>query len=300
MLNSTDWLHSGPGLAPRIAWAFNTDAELSSLCQARETGDLFAVDSSGGMYRLNRAGKIQTLSRGLKNARLVRWSDKGDVGIAVCGTHEFCALDARLKIAWSSESPAEVLTAAIDSYGHNVALGLDNADTVLLNVDRKKLGQFHTAKPLKFIEFCVDKKRICGSADYGLLCLHRFDGSEVWSEKNWSTVGDLSITEGARAIYMAGFAHGVQCFDHRGSTRTSFVVEGTPSKVAASYFGERLVVSTAERHIYWLDSDGALLWAAETPDDVASLVCDPLGEWLVVGFASGRILRLDWESDAKK
>lgn len=300
MLNSTDWLHSGPGLAPRIAWAFNTDAELSSLCQARETGDLYAVDSSGGMYRLNRAGRVQTLSRGLKNARLLKWSDTGDVGVALCGTHEFCALDGRMKVAWSSESPTEILTAAIDPYGHNVTLGLDNGDNVLLNVDRKKLGQFSSSRPLKFIEFCADKKRICGAAEYGHLCVHRFDGSEVWSEKIWSTVGDLSITEGARSIYMAGFAHGVQCFDHRGQTRTSFVVEGTPSKVAASYFGERLVVSTVERHLYWLDADGALLWAAETPDDVNSLICDPLGEWLIVGFASGRILRLDWETDSPK
>ena len=72
MPNSTDWLHSGPGLAPRVAWAFNTDAELISLCQARETGDLFAVDLSGGMYRLNCHGRVQTLSRGLRNARLLK------------------------------------------------------------------------------------------------------------------------------------------------------------------------------------------------------------------------------------
>ena len=296
MANSADWLHSGPGLAPRIAWAFNTDAELSSLSMARETGDLFAVDSFGGLYRLNQLGRIQTLSRGLKNARLLRWSDSGNVGVAVCGTHEFCALDERMQVVWSSESPTVVLTAAIDPYGHNIALGLNSGENVLLSIDRRKLQQFKSAQPLKFLDFCVDKQRLCGAAEYGHLCVHRFDGTEVWSEKIWSTVGDLSITEGIRSIYLAGFAHGVQCFDHRGNTRTSFVVEGTPAKVSASYFGERLVVATVERHLYWLDADGALLWAAETPDDVVSLVCDPLGEWLVVGFASGRILRLDWET----
>lgn len=296
MMNSTDWLHSGPGLAPRVAWAFNTDAELSGLSMARETGDLFAVDSSGGLYRLDQTGRIQTLSRGVKNARILRWSDTGDVGLAVCGTHEFCALDINMKVVWSSESPTEILSAAIDPYGHNFAMGLASSENVLVSIDKKKLGQFTSARPLKFLEFCVDRKRLCGAAEYGHLCVHRFDGTEVWSEKIWSTVGDLSITEGIRSIYLAGFAHGVQCLDHRGSTRTSFVVEGTPSRVSASYFGERLVVSTVERHLYWLDSDGALLWAAETPEDVASLACDPLGEWLIVGFASGRILRLDWES----
>lgn len=297
MSKSDDWLHSGPGLAPRIAWAFNTDAELSSLTMARESSELFAVDESGGLYRIGQAGQIKSLSRGLKQARLLRWSDSGEVGVAVCASNEFCVLDETLKVIWTADSPTEILTATIDPYGHNIVLALNNGDNVVLNVDRKKLHQFSTPRPLRFLEYCVDRERFCGAAEYGHLSMHRFSGAEIWSEKIWATVGDLSITEGTKSIYLAGFAHGVQCFDQHGNTSTAFVIEGTPAKLSASYFGERLVVATVERHLYWLDADGALLWAAETPEEIVSLICDPLGEWLVVGFVSGRILKLDWATE---
>lgn len=294
---SPDWLRNGTGMAPRIAWAFSTDAELASLSMARETGELFAVDQSGGLYQLNRTGRIGCVSRGLKNARLLRWSDNGEAGVALCGDDEFCLLDKRLNVLWSADTPAKILTAAIDAWGHNIALALDNGDNVLLSVDREKLGQFTTLQPLKFLQFSVGKPRLFGAAEYGLLCCHGFTGKEVFAEKLWSTVGDLSVTEDGKQIFLASHAHGVQQFDRHGTSQASYIVEGTPNRVSASFFGERVVASTIERHLYWLDADGALLWAAETPEPVVNLICDPLGEWLIVGFQSGRVLRLDWESD---
>jgi hypothetical protein len=293
---SADWLHNGTGMAPRIAWVFATEAELVAVSTARESGDFFAADQLGGLYRLNRSGRVEALSHGLKNLRLLSWSDTGDVGAAVCGEGELCLLDAQMNLAWSTESPCGILGVAIDAYGHNVAIGLDNCDNVLLSADRKKLAQFETPRPLKFLQFCAGKPRLCSAADHGLLCTHDFDGREIWSERVWTSVGDLSVTESGKRMFIAGFAHGVQYYDRHGNSLGSYVVEGTPSKVSAGFFGERLVVATMERHLYWLDSDGALLWAAEVPEDVVSLICDPLGEWLVIGFASGRVMKLDWEN----
>ena len=284
-------------MAPRIAWAFSTDAELVSLSMARESGGVFAVDESGGLYQLNRQGRIESVSRGLKDARLLRWSDNGEAGVVVCGDNEFCVLDDGLNVLWSADAPATILTAAIDAWGHNIALTLDNSNAVMLSVDREKLSQFTTLQPLKFLQFSVGKPRVFGAAEYGLLCCNRFNGKEVFAEKLWSTVGDLSITEDGKQIFLASHAHGIQQFDRHGTSQASHIVEGTPNRVAAAFFGERVVASTIERHLYWLDADGALLWAAETPESVVNLICDPLGEWLIVGFQSGRVLRLDWEAE---
>lgn len=294
---SPDWLRNGTGMAPRIAWAFSTDAELVSLSMARESGGVFAVDESGGLYQLNRQGRIESVSRGLKDARLLRWSDNGEAGVVVCGDNEFCVLDDGLNVLWSADAPATILTAAIDAWGHNIALTLDNSNAVMLSVDREKLSQFTTLQPLKFLQFSVGKPRLFGAAEYGLLCCNRFNGKEVFAEKLWSTVGDLSITEEGKQIFLASHAHGIQQFDRHGTSQASYIVEGTPNRVAAAFFGERVVASTIERHLYWLDADGALLWAAETPESVVNLICDPLGEWLIVGFQSGRVLRLDWEAE---
>ena len=294
---SADWLHNGTGMAPRVAWAFATEAELIAIDTAREAGDFFAVDQLGGLYRLNRSGRAEAVSHGMKNARLIRWDDRAEVGAVVCGESELCLIDSQMNLAWSTESPCQILTAAVDPWGHNCIICLDNADNVVLSVDRKKLNQFQTPRPLSFLEFCVGKPRLVGAADHGLLCTYGFEGNEIWSEKQWSNVGDMSVTEAGKRTFLAAYNHGVQYFDRHGNALGSFVVDGTPSKVSASYFAERLVVATMERHLYWLDADGALLWAAETPEDVADIICDPLGEWLVVGFVSGRILKLDWESE---
>jgi len=57
---------------------------------------------------------------------------------------------------------------------------------------------------------------------------------------------------------------------------------------------KRLVASTVEKGLIWLDSDGEILWFCETPEETVSVRCDPLGTGFVCGFDSGRIVRLDW------
>lgn len=294
---SADWLHNGTGNAPRVAWVFATEAELVAVTTARESGDFFAADQLGGLYRLNRGGRVEALSHGMKGVRLLCWDDKGEVGAAICSESELCLLDAQMNLAWSTESPCGILGVAIDAHGHNCIIGLDNCDNVILSVDRKKLTQFQTPRPLTHLHFCVGKPRLYGAADHGLLWAGRFDGEELWSEKLWTNIGDMSVTESGKRIFVAAFAHGIQYYDRHGNALGSFVVDGTPAKVSASFFGERLVVATMERHLYWMDADGALHWAAEVPEDVVNVICDPLGEWLVVGFASGRIMKLDWENE---
>lgn len=290
-----EWLKSGTGLPPRVAWSFGTDAELTCMEMARESGEIFAVDASGGVYRINRLGKVQSVSRGLHNVDFVRWCDTGDAGLVVADKRLFSIVDRELHVLWTSKAPWPILAGSIDSFGQNVAVSLEDSNTVLFGVDKNKTGQFTTTKPLNFLHFVSGKPGLIGAAEYGHLCRHKLDGDELWSEKTWSTVGDMSISGDGKKIFVAQFAHGIQSFDARGDTLSNYVVEGTPSRLSVSFFGERLVVCTVERHLYWLDSDGALLWAAETPDEIVSLKCDPLGEWLIVGFKGGRIVRLDWE-----
>jgi hypothetical protein len=42
-----------------------------------------------------------------------------------------------------------------------------------------------------------------------------------------------------------------------------------------------------------LDAEGNLRWLLELPEEVLRIELSPLGDWLVCGFASGRIVRLD-------
>ena len=126
-----------------------------------------------------------------------------------------------------------------------------------------------------------------------------WSGESVWQQKLWSNAGGFSMTGDAETIYLAAYHHGVQTFDGDGENIGAYVVEGTVSRVSASFEAQRLIAATLERHLYWLDVDGQMLWAAETPEDVAAVRCDPLWEWAVCGFDSGRIARLDWAEQSK-
>ncbi len=291
---SADWVRNGTGMAPRIAWAFATDSELVSLTMARESGEIFAIDSTGGLYELARSGRVIGVNRGLHQPRIVKWSDNGEAGIVVEGADQVSVLLDHMRVAWTAGAPSTILDADIDAYGHNIALSLDHGETVLLNVDRQKLGQFSTLKPLNSIAFCCGEPKLIGAAEHGLVCCHDFDGNELWNERLWATVGSLSVTGDSKRIFLAEFAHGLQCLDSKGQNVAAYVVEGCPSKVSASFFGERVAVTTIEQQIYWLDADGTLLWAADSPSEIKTIICDPLGEWLILGLTSGRILKLDW------
>jgi hypothetical protein len=49
-------------------------------------------------------------------------------------------------------------------------------------------------------------------------------------------------------------------------------------------------------HFLHIAADGHvdLIWASAAPAGVVDLKCDPLGEWAVLGFDSGDLLRLEW------
>ena len=292
----SDWLWTGRGSCPQASWSFTTDAPLVSLQHARETGETLLADASGGMYLLDRGGRVITLSRGFQNVSEVAWSDAGEGGVVVTGTSRLSRLNHQLEVLWSIELPAVILAVAVDPYGHYVGVSLANGKSRLYDSSRQLVGRFETLRPLSYLRFVATLPHLVGASEYGLVCCHGIDGEEFWNEKLWSNVGDLSITGNASRIYLAGFNQGIQTFDSQGRGRESYVVEGTPNLVASSFAKHRLAVSTLERRLYFLDSDGELLWGGDAPEDITRIVCDPLGFWLMCGFESGRVMMLEWDT----
>ncbi len=295
--SNPDWLFSGEGIAPTARWSYTTDAPLISLDLARESGELVAADASGNLYRLDRAGQIVSLTRGLKAVRALAWSDTGDGGVVLIGESQFCRFNKQMDLVGLIDLPDAAISIAIDPFGRHVAASLTDAKTLVFNSEWKPVSRFETLRPLRCLQFLATEASIIGTAEYGVLCRHALDGERIWNAKILSNIGDMSVAGTGESVLLAGFGHGLQAFDGQdGELIASYLLEGTANHIACSFTADRVVASTLERHLYWLDSDGQLLWAAETDDDVKQLICDPLGEWIVCGFQSGRLLRLDWES----
>lgn len=296
---TSDWLAAGKGLPPQLRWSFTTDAELRSLRLARESGEVIALDDSGGLYQLDRRGRVKQLTRGLRELRGLAWCDTGEAGAALVGESRLCRLNERLEIEWSLELDEPALAVEISPFGDHVAVSLADGANSIYDADQERVGEFMTARPLSLLQFVATEPRLVAAAEYGLICSHDVDGNEVWSTRTWSNIGNLAASGDGHTLFLAAFSHGLQTYGKGGENRASYVLEGTANRVAASYTGERIVAATLERHLYWLDSDGQLLWAAPAPDDLQSVACDPLGEWIVCGFRSGRIMRLDWDSSER-
>jgi hypothetical protein len=127
-----------------------------------------------------------------------------------------------------------------------------------------------------------------------VVCRHHLDGSPVWGEPWWSNIGDLCITGDGQTVFLAGLNLGIQRFDGAGNSQGTYFIEGTPNRIAATFALKRLVASTVEKGLVWLDSEGEILWTTQTPEEICDLRCDPLGTGIVCGFDSGRVVRLDW------
>jgi hypothetical protein len=288
------WLEGGRGLPPELTWSFTADAGLVGLELARETGETVVADAAGSVYLLDRRGRILTLSRGLHSLSGIAWSDSGSAGAIVVGDSTLTVLNRQLRIVGTAEFHNPILTVAVDPFGRHFAVCCENSETRILNSSRKTIARFTTTRPLSYARFVTTQTDLISAADNGLVCRHQLDGSPVWGEPWWSNIGDLTITGDGRTIFLAGLNLGIQRFDGKGNSQGTYVVEGTPNHIASSFALKRLVTSTVEKGLIWLDSEGEVLWATETPEDVCCLRCDPLGSGIVCGFESGRVVRLDW------
>ena len=290
----TIWLREGQGQPPSLKWSFHGDGAIVSMALARETSEVFLCDASSTLYRLTRAGKIAAVTHLQAPCRQLVWSDDGQWGYGVSADRSLVRLDRNLQIDWEYETSDDILSLAVTPFGHHVAIALTDATNIILNERKRKIARFETVRPLQFIQFCGTEPVLFGSAENGLLCCHNLTGAQLWQERVWSNVGSMSVTGSGDIVYLANFSHGVQAFDGDGVSLGAYVLEGTVDQVSTSFEPYRLIATTIEQFVYWLNSDGDLIWASGTPSGVVDTACDPLGEWVLLAFKSGDLVRLDW------
>jgi hypothetical protein len=290
------WLRDGQGIPPTLRWTFSLEAPLVAMDMGRESGEVLAADETGGLYRIGRQGELLTLSRGLRGVRTVAWSDTNAAGAVIAGDRKVFRLNGSLEAEWSVGLPEAALGIALAPFGRQIAISLANGGNLVLGEQSEQLSIFETIRPLKWVQFLASEPVLIGAAEYGQVCAHRINGEQLWSEKCFTSLGEMCAAADGETILLAGFNQGIQSLGGDGSTGDSFLIEGTVSRVSCSFNADRIAAATLERQLYWLDSDGQLLWATEVDEEIIRVICDPLGEWLLVGMKSGHILRLDWES----
>jgi hypothetical protein len=293
MMSPPDWLQHGQGALPPQAWSFAADARLADVRLARETGDVMVTDESGGMYLLDRRGRVQALTRTSHQVKPVAIADDGSAGAAILDSATLAWFDRKLQFRWTKSLPDEAVGLAMSAHGTHVVVSMSNGMNVVYNADKQKTLDFESMRPLRFLQWVTKQPGLVAAADYGFFARYNFDGVAEWTERLWSTVADLAITGDGQSIALAGLSHGLQIYDGEGSSKGTFVLDGTAHLVSSSYAKKRWAAATLEKQLLLLDSNGELKWMTTAPDDITRLHLSPLGDWLVVGFAEGRVVRLD-------
>jgi hypothetical protein len=261
---------------------------------ARETGEVLVADASGGLYLLDRRGRVAALIRTRHAIHRVIWADSGVGGAAAIDNRTLVWFDRKLQFAWTREVPDDILAIATDPHGTHVAVSMADGVTAIFTAENRKASRFESIRPLRYLQFVANQTHLIAAAEHGLVARYSLRGEQLWNEKLWSNVGDLAASGDGRALYLAGFAHGVQSFDGEGGgPQGAFVTEGTVSLVSCGYARKYLVAATLERHLFAVSDAGESLWNLTMPEDLNRVVMSPLGDWLVLGFSSGRIVRLD-------
>jgi len=294
MTSGNQWLQNGSGASPKLTWSFGTDAPLSFVAFARETNEVLAADTSGGLYLLDPSGRIISITRTHTPIRGLAWSDTGQGGVLLIGNTKLHWFTRGLEFTGQVELPDTALAVALDAHGEYVAVSLASGINLLYDGPRKALRRFESQRPFVKLEFLVEQPALVGVADYGLLGCRSFQGEVLWEEKVWANVGGLATAADGSMVLTACFAMGVQRYDETGENVGSYQVEGTPHRVACTYQPGRVAVGTLEQNLFWLDDDGNQKWSCQTPEEIAQLHCEPQGNGLICGFTSGRIVRLDW------
>jgi len=289
-----DWLKHGEGKRPRVSWSVSAEAPLVAVRLARETGEVLAADAIGGLYHIDREGRIANITRGPAPIRALAWSDTGSGGIALVGDERVYWFNQRLLFQGWLEHPEPVLSLALEPCGNYSAVSLSSATNIIYDANRKVVRRFQSLQPLVALEFLVNRAALVGVAEYGLLCAHAFSGEEEWQQQLWANVGDLSVTGDGKTILLACYSHGIQCHDAGGRQVGSYQLGGTVSRVSTSFLPGRIAAATIERHFYYIEPGGQVEFQAELPDDACRVICDPLGSGVIVGLTSGRIMRLEW------
>lgn len=288
------WLSEGRGTPPQMKWSFVIDAPLAAMDYAAEAGTLLVADQTGGLYRFDRRGRVSALSRGFDRIRQLSWADRGNTGTAVLGDDRIVFLAQDLTIEWSVELSESILSSAATPFGEHLSVSLANGLNYILRSDRKRMARFETPRPIRFSRFLHSAPELVLAAEYGFLGKFDLRGRQIWDHTVWSNVGSMAVSSDGGVIAVSVFNHGIQQFSAEGESSGRYHVEGTPHMLGVSETGNRLAVGTLEKHLYWIDRSGEMLWATTTPETVRFIAVSPFGESLFLGFEDGRLMALAW------
>ncbi|MFO0910210.1 MAG: hypothetical protein U0794_18015 [Isosphaeraceae bacterium] len=114
-----------------------------------------------------------------------------------------------------------------------------------------------------------------------------------WIDRQISGVGRLTTSGDGGMILASCFTHGIQRYDLNGHNEGSYHLGGTAVHAVPDFAGRMIAVATLEGDLAVLNSAGNVRWKQGLSRPALWLEVDPLGRYVLVGHATGELLRLN-------
>ena len=291
-------------LEPEVAWTIVTESPLKGLALAREAGRILAWDEGNQLYLLSAQGESLSFSRVPQRITAGAISDEGSL-IALLGEGDDASLvllNADFDVEVERPAPTEASFLTIDPHGRYLAIGSRVGAVSFLNRYGRPAGRLETIQPLAHLCFLADRPFLIGAAAFGMMVgveVHgagasgRLEPEIAWQDRLLSNVGRLTVSGDGGMILASCFTHGIQRFDLQGRNEGSYHLGGTVSHAVPDFPGRTIAAATLEGELAIMNSAGNVRWRTRLPRPAIALEIDPLGRYVIYGYSTGEIVRLD-------
>lgn len=280
----------------RILWTRSTDASLSGLAVARETGWSLAWDSSRWLHLFNRAGERQAQVQMPAAVVQAACADDGHTFAAVQRSGQVSLLARDLMPRWERPLEQHGLAVALSALGEFLAVSDQAGEIHLFDQAGKHLWKVPLPRPCKHLAFIPELPLLVGCADFGLIVCLDLSGSVLWRDGLVAQVGSLSIAARGEPIALACYSDGLWCYGAKGQKRQR--TDLAPCSLAVlSYTGDALLTVGLEAKVRLLDRDGTCRDSTPLEAAIRKVALSPLAETAWVGLGEGKVMALQVAPD---
>ncbi|MEM7812009.1 MAG: hypothetical protein AAF532_11070 [Planctomycetota bacterium] len=283
-------------IPPTTHWSFAAEAELAAFTLCWETDETTVLDRVGGLYRLDRDGRLLAATRLRGAATCLAASHDGSAAAIVHGG-TVTVLDAMLRVRGRLECESDVVSLAFSPFGDALTVSLASGVLRIVLLDGsqpRQVVEWVAPRPKDFVAMLPGRDRIVTVAEHDGLTTYDSRGSMLWEDRLRANCGGMAASGDGGLIVLAAFTRGLLIYDASGKRQGAFLLDESPSRVAVDHAGSTIVAGTVEQTIVRLTRKGSVRWSTEVEDEVVGLAVDGLGRSVVVGTADGRLRRITW------
>lgn len=288
-----------PKSATPSAWSWYAHAPLRGMTLMRESLGVVAWDDARHLTVLDPTGQVLAETRMPWEIHVAAAADAGTA--IVCASHDgqLVWMNGSLETLAKLSLGLQPTALAVDPLGEEAAVCDTRGTLRYFGADLEKLRESRLPQAVKYLAYVPEVDLLLAAAEQGMLAGLDGDGSLLWKQTMYTTVGGIAVDATAQRTLLAAYSSGLLGYGRTGKRTTALTFDRSPNLVAVDFAGTRIAAFCLDGFLVTLDADGRLLAEQPFGDKGVGLALDALGRFLVVGLTTGEVRQIPWEDLAQ-